>query len=523
MYSTITVITKNKRAMKDKLYYFLIGLCLLFAACSDKDDLPTGTLPPVINFPMESLSIDLNKIDNLPVIAIVRSEVGLSEISVKIKTAEGIEDYKTITDFFDDNAYSLAVTPEYRADFESIIVKATDRKNQVTEDTLKLSVIDVFSRPEITFTPAAIVYDEMDENPQIPRTTYVVKSDAGIKHVEMYLVSADGQTSKGVAELDGEKEYTFDEMIEYKEGDKGFKVKVTDIYGNITVSTLPVTYKTLPIPSLTLPTRAINTTSDIQTGVPMKISSVRGVRSIKVYEQTADGENLLFEENKANDHELDIAPKMKISDAAYMLKVVVSDGRAGKEAVGYVKVYVDMNVGSLMVGSQPLANAAHSKYPEAFGMVSIRDMKTYSVDYAIGSEANAKNIDFKFYCFGGKAIPRLYSMDNTEKDKEFNGATGKLSAIPVKNGTRFAKMNDFDYEKATKASISKILSSNITISKLTPFEEGDIIAFRTGKNSTAGGAKIGVMKVVKMVSSQELGLANKTAVVLIVEIKFPKY
>lgn len=41
-------------------------------------------------------------------------------------------------------------------------------------------------------------------------------------------------------------------MIDYKEGDRGFKVKAEDTYGYITISTLPVTYKTIPGPSLTL-------------------------------------------------------------------------------------------------------------------------------------------------------------------------------------------------------------------------------------------------------------------------------
>ena len=64
---------------------------------------------------------------------------------------------------------------------------------------------------------------------------------AGLKKVEMFLVSADGQKPSGTATLSGENEYEFDEMIQYKEGDKGFKVKAEDAYGYTTIATLPVT------------------------------------------------------------------------------------------------------------------------------------------------------------------------------------------------------------------------------------------------------------------------------------------
>lgn len=54
-----------------KIYTLLIlGLCLGFAACSDDNDgLDPNAAAPVIKFPMEQLDVDLNKVDNLPVVA----------------------------------------------------------------------------------------------------------------------------------------------------------------------------------------------------------------------------------------------------------------------------------------------------------------------------------------------------------------------------------------------------------------------------------------------------------------------
>lgn len=507
-----------------KLYTLLLmGLCLSLAACSDENEnIDPNATAPVIKFPMEQLDVDLNKVDNLPVVAVIKSQAGLLSVAMKIQTAEGTVDYKTVTDFFNPNSYSLSENLEYNANYQSFIIEATDKLNHVVVGTLPISITDVMERPVITFEPEEIIYDEMDENPTIPRTTFKVVSEAGLKKVELYLVSASGQVSKGTAELNGDTEYSFDEMIDYKEGDKGFKVKAEDTYGNITIETLPVTYKTIPGPVLTLTDQVIFADTDVKTEVPMQIESVRGVHEVVIYRIENGQEVEALREQKSGEHSLSYAPKIDCTEATSQLKVVVSDGRSSKEAVGYVKAYVNMEVATINVGSQQLANNAHEKYPDAFGMVSLNDLKTYTVDYAIASEANAKNIDFKFYCFGGSAVPRLYSMDNTEKDSEFAGATGKLTAIKVKNLTRFAILDNFDFENATVSSISEILSSSISVSKLTPFAAGNIIAFRTGGSSAAGGGRIGVMKVINITAAKELNPSVANACVLTLEIKFPK-
>lgn len=508
-----------------KLYtILLIGLCLNLVACGDdNENIDPNASAPVIKFPMEQLDVDLNKVDNLPVVAVIKSQAGLQSVTMKIQTVEGTVEYKTVTDFFNPNSYSLSENLEYNANYQAFIIEATDKLDHIITGTLPISVTDVVERPVITFDPEEIIYDEMDENPTIPRTTFKITSEAGLKTVEMYLVSASGQESKGIINLSGEKEYTFDEMIDYKEGDRGFKVKAEDTYGYITISTLPVTYKTIPGPSLTLTESTIFAGTDAKKGVPVQIESVRGVHEVVIYRIENGSEVEALRETKNGEHTLNYAPEIDFTEATSKLKVVVSDGREGKEAIGYMKAYVNMDVATLNVGSQPLANNAHVKYPDAFGMVSLNDLKTYSVDYAIANEVNAKNVDFKFYCFGASGSPRLYSMDNTGKDGEFSGSTGKLSAIKVKNLTRFAILSNFDYENATVASISsEILSSSIAQSLLDPIAVGNVIAFRTGGSSAAGGGRIGVMKVINITEPKELVSNNTTARVMTVEIKFPK-
>ena len=509
-----------------KIYTLLIlGLCLGFAACGDDNDgLDPNAAAPVINFPMEQLDVDLNKVDNLPVVA------GLQSVTMKVQTVEGVTEYKTVTDFFNPNSYSLSENLEYNANYEAFIIEATDKLNHVTSGTLPIAVTDVMARPVITFDPEEIVYDEMDENPVIPRTTFEVVSEAGLKVVEVYLVSATGQESKGSVELNGKKDFSYDEMINYKEGDKGFKVKAVDIYDNVTISTLPVEYRTVPIPVLTLPELPIFATTDAKQGVPVKVESVRGVHEVIIYRIENGQEIEVLREQKNGEKQLDYTLEIDFTETTSQIKVVVSDGRVGKEAVGTVKAYVNMDVATVNISSKTFANSAHEKYPDAYGLLSFKDLKTYSVDYALASADNAKNVDLKFYCMGkGKDVPsepRLYSI-NATKTNEYTGSGGvSLNTAAVKNKTMIAKLSGFDYDNATVTSIASEISASLIVKEeLIPIAEGDIIAFKTASTSAAGGNRIGVMKIISMTPSIGEGVlkpGDTTARVLTVEIKFPK-
>lgn len=267
-----------------KLYtILLIGLCLNLVACGDdNENIDPNASAPVIKFPMEQLDVDLNKVDNLPVVAVIKSQAGLQSVTMKIQTVEGLLSIKLLR-IFSIRTPTVCLNLEYNANYQAFIIEATDKLDHIITGTLPISVTDVVERPVITFDPEEIIYDEMDENPTIPRTTFKITSEAGLKTVEMYLVSASGQESKGIINLSGEKEYTFDEMIDYKEGDRGFKVKAEDTYGYITISTLPVTYKTIPGPSLTLTESTIFAGTDAKKGVPVQIESVRGVHEVVIY------------------------------------------------------------------------------------------------------------------------------------------------------------------------------------------------------------------------------------------------
>ena len=500
-----------------KIYTLLmLGLCLGFAACSDDNDgLDPNSAAPVIKFPMEQLDVDLNKVDNLPVVAVIKSQAGLQSVTMKLQTVEGVTEYKTVTEFFNPNSYSLSENLEYNANYEAFIIEATDKLNHVTSGTLPIAVTDVMARPVITFDPEEIIYDEMDENPVMPRTTFKIVSEAGLKKVERFLVSVDGQTSKGGDVLNGDKIFEYDELIEYKEGDKGFKVKAEDIYGNITISTLQVSYKTVPVPVLTLGKELITTDEGVDTEVPMHIESVRGIREVVIYRIEKGIETEILRKGFSGDKNLDYDPKVQLTEETSQIKIVVSDGREGKDVNGTVKTYVSMEVVDLQVGSQKMANA------EPFALISLKDMKTYSVAEASVSEESAKNIDIKFYAASNSGVItfRLYSPENVDgKNGEYAGSTGKLTALKKMNMTRFAKLSNFDYEQATRSSIEEEFGKATTAAR-ADVNVGDIIGFKTGGSSSAGGGRIGVIKIVDI--SDKMG-TDATKRIATVEIKFPK-
>ena len=507
-----------------KIYTLLIlGLCLGFAACGDDNDgLDPNAAAPVINFPMEQLDVDLNKVDNLPVVAVIKSQAGLQSVTMKLQTVEGVTEYKTVTDFFNPNSYSLSENLEYNANYEAFIIEATDKLNHVTSGTLPIAVTDVMARPVITFDPEEIVYDEMDENPVMPRTTFKIVSEAGLKKVERFLVSADGQTPKGGDVLNGDKTYEHDELIEYKEGDKGFKVKAEDIYGNITISTLQVSYKTVPVPVLTLGKELITTDEGVDTEVPMHIESVRGVKQVAIFRVENGVSTEIFHEQIVGDNKnFDYTPKVQLTEETSQLKVVVSDGREGKEVIGIVKTYVNMEVVQLKVGSHVLANA------EPFALISLNDMKTYSVDEAISSVESAKNVDIKFFINSANSVLsfRFYSMEDVDsKNSLYKGSGGKsLSNLPAKNMTKFVLFPaGFDYDTASRSSIKNEYLAGSADQKVYMTIDnfvGSVIGFKTGGASSAGGERYGVMKVLDVSGKMD---NNTTKQIATVEIKFPK-
>ena len=509
-----------------KLYtLLLIGLCLNLAACSDDtEELDKTAAAPTIQFPMEQLDIDLNKADNLPVVAVIKSAVGLKEVHMKIQKAEGTEEYKTVTDFFNENSYSLSETPNYASGYEAFIIDAVDRLDRVTTATLPFSITDIMGQPEIVFDPSEIIYDEMEENPVMPRTHFTATAEAGLKRIEMYLSTSEGQTQYGQAmtSFENPNEYVFDELVQYRENARGFKVKVEDKYGNVKISTLKVSYRTAPAPELTVSTDPIFADKDETKAVHAKVTSVRGLRTLTVYRMEDGKEVEALKQTMNGEHDWEGDLNILLTNATSGIRIVADDGKKQTEAS--IVTYVNMAYQEVQIASQFASKSANDKYPGVYSCFSLKDMKTYAADYVIASKDNATNVDFKFYCYGSTAEPRLYSMENVDsKDKDFG-----LTGIPARNATRFVKLsNDYDFENATAASIAKAVEDGTIVSSqmssaIKAFASGDVIAFKTGNSSSSGSNRYGLMKVLSITPPKEIVSANPTARVVTIAIKFPK-
>ncbi len=348
--------------MKHSILYMMAFLLMAVCSCSSDDAVDAEA--PVVQFPLEQLNVDLNTVDNLPIIAVIQSKAGLAQVNIDINTAEdGVIHYKTITDFYNAHNYSLAESPEYKVGYTSVTVEAIDRQGQKVTAEMPITVKGIMARPVITFNPGEIVYDEMEENPVIPRTTFTVESEAGLKSVEAILVSKDNQeTLKKDEELNGVDSYTFDEMIEYKEGDKGVKVIAIDTYGNATIATLPVTYKIVPVPVVTLDAKGLFAESGKDVNFPVSVTSIRGLKYIDLFLVEGEKTTLAKRVTLSGEKEYNKSVAIKLTQATSHVQAVASDGREGKESSAMRPVFVDMRVATANIGSHPLANLGHKDY-----------------------------------------------------------------------------------------------------------------------------------------------------------------
>jgi hypothetical protein len=498
---------------------------IAFTGCKEPvETFDPNTSAPVVTFAYDDMTADLNKADNLPVVAVVQSQIGLKSVTMKIETNGEVIDYKTVTDFFNNKSYSLAEKLNFSADYQNFIVEAVDKLDRKTTAKLPLNIVEVKEAPSVVFEPAEIFYDELVGG-VMPVTKFTATSEAGLKNLVMYLVSESGQVQYGfpIDFTEEEKSYTFEQLINYKEGDKGFKVKVTDIYDQVRIETLPVKYLTPAPPTVTAARDTIYADKDETKPVVLKLESLRGIKEVKIFRIEKDQETLVSTLNYPDKPQtLNINPSVTFTNATSKIKFVVTD-HVDKTTEAFVTAIVNMQyAANLSIGSHILANGLEA-YPDVYALLSLNDLKTYSVDYALQSDENSANVDLKFYVFGGAAVLRMYSIDGGSgtKSNEFKGSGGKsVIDMAVQNKTRLLKLTDFDFDNATAESIKQdIPASNIVSNNINPFNVGDVLAFKTADTSTAGGDRIGIMKIL---SNEQVIAINPTARIIRVAIKFPK-
>ena len=513
--------------MNKRLFTILAGIfaVMSFAACNDDEGIDPSAAEPTITYAYDTLETDLNVVDNLPVVAIVKSEAGLKSVSLSINTSDGeTVPVTTVTEFFNARSYSLAEEINYESNYTEAVIEAVDLLGRKAEAKMPISIIDVVEAPSIVFTPAKWSYDETVGGEK-PRTHIEVNTSALLQSIEITRVKTSGQepyTSLTFTDEDQQKSWTFDEMIEFDEFDRGFKVKAVDNYGQVRIETMQIQYKTVPPPVVTFAQTTIAADKDEEKTVEIAIESQAGVVKVELFRVEGKTETSVKTTTYERLNELNYAEKMLFTNSTSGVKVIVTDN-VGRTTTATTKACVNM----YYVEDIPVATAPAGDGAEAAGgakrLLSLGDQKTYSVQECLENTDLQSHADVKVYYMNGNAQSvRIYSMENADgKNAEYSYNGQNIGSFGGLNATRFKLLTDVDFESATAADIDAIDAGTIQSSNIKGKEEliGAVIAFKTGAKSSAGSGKVGLMKLVAI--GEKIG-TNANARVFTFAVKLPK-
>lgn len=514
---------KTEIAMNKRIWMLLLaGLfaAVSLAACSDDEQIDPSSAEPTVTYPYDRLVADLNMADNLPVVAVVKSGAGLKSVSLTIRTDGGDEvPVVTVTEFFNPRSYSLSERVNYKADYTEAVVEATDLLGRTVETVLPIEIIDVVEPPLIVFTPASWEYDETVGG-QMANTQFSVTSAVALKSIEMFRVTSEGQTQYGGTVTGGDTDpwttYTFDELIRYGETDRSFKVKATDSYDQVRIVSLPVKYKTVPPPTVVPASETLWADKDEVKAVGLEIESLAGVVKVELFPQrgkTFDQEPAVTK-NYDKVKELSFAEQITFTDDISGVKAVVTDN-VGRSTTVTVKAVVGMELAEQVVMGAKGYSDGNASRPGIYSFFSLRYMKGLALSEIIAAASDASvDADWLFYDMNGNV--RIY-FPGGNKANEYAWSGGTSKDLPQVQ-TRYQLRKDLDFDNATAAEIAeKVIASQVSTAELTGLQAGDVIAFKTGGKSSAGGNRVGLIKIESYVRNTNTSLSTIT-----ISVKFPK-
>ncbi len=509
--------------MNKKIFFGI--LAGLFAAaslvsCSDDEGIDPSSAAPVVAYPYDTLVADLNMVDNLPVVAVVKSQAGLRSVSLSILTdGEESVPVTTVTEFFNRTSYSLSESINYKPNYVAALVEAEDLLGRRVEARLPIEIVDVVEAPQILFTPGSWEYDETVGG-EMPRTHVVVTSTVALKRIEMFRVSIDGQTQYGPAVTGGESDpwttFEFDGLIAYGENDRSFRVRAVDTYDQVRIVSMPVKYKTVPPPTVTPGVETIVADKDERKAVSLDIESMAGVAKVELFfkrGKTVDADPVLTKEYAERPKTLAFAEEIEFSNDVSGVEAVVTDnvGRSTSVRIGAV---VGMEfVEGVVMGAKKYSDG-NASYPGIYSFFSLKYMKGLPLSEIVANmTATSVDADWLFYDMNGDV--RIY-FPNGDKADEYSYSSGNSKDLPQVL-TRFEILEDFDFDNATAATIAGIDPGLVSASKKDKLQAGAVIAFKTGNKSSVGGQRIGVLKITDYTRNKDTGLSTFT-----ISVKFPK-
>ncbi len=498
---------------------FRIFLCLLLlsvglSGCKSDEQIPQGAEPRIESI-LSTFTPDMNTGDNIPVVCVVFSEVGLSSVEVYINRAGSETLLRTITSFNDPTQYSVRETPAWDESITSVRIAATDRARKTVSKSIPVSVIPYMSAPVITFDPAEIVIDENTGVIDIPTTRFTIEGSSTLSAVEVSLFrKATTETITLTPALtQGSMTYSFEQDILYADGDVALQVKATDTYGKVKIETLPITYIAIPapviVPTGTTTLDPIVAASGTTASPTFRVTSAIGVNSIRVYKVEKGVETELAGVGRNYDAQTDIAftAALPAFEASWNAIKLVAVDRLGRQTSQVISTIIDLRYKpSLRIGTQYYSKVSDPDYPGTFCFFSVRDMQTYPL---VDFYNDTRNIDMYFYFFNSAV--RLYAATvnrpgeawSADADNNVPFLENWPAATHPRNGTKIKKFIpaswSFTFDNVTSAdlqtpAVQTYLNQGQVTDDFANYAKGEVAFFQTVAASTAP-SKIGIMRI----------------------------
>lgn len=240
----------NKYSFTENIVYTATVKGLMIKTIDSRDQISIKTITiivslspaPVIAFDAIDLSVNIGKGEKPAITGKITTKVGIK--SVKYYTLAGTTANQVgseVTSFTDNKNAAFSVIPDYSVIQSNFKVVATDRKDQVTEKNLLLTVINKPDNPPaITFPSNSLSVNLMiGESPAVEGT---ITSESNLTSVKYYLIEGVTETQVGaeITNFSNTKSFDINVTPTYTPATTGLKVIAQDDRNLTATSTLPI-------------------------------------------------------------------------------------------------------------------------------------------------------------------------------------------------------------------------------------------------------------------------------------------
>lgn len=515
--------------MKKYINILLVILTFAFAGCDDKESVDYSNMSiPEIDYILEDMTVDLNKADNLPIVAVIFSEAGLDNVKMYIVDTGGKEEfYKEINSFYDNKKHPIKEKIAYNSSINAFKIVATDLGGRETTKSIDITTIPYKEAPVVDFELDEIVIDEA-QGAIIPTTRFTATcaSTTFLSKVEIVLFSVGGgKTTILTQDFDGvdETTYQFEHDLVYVEGNRSLQVTVTDRYNKKTIAALPITYIAIPAPIITDQSNteyivdldatanlSFTATSDAGIDQIIVYKNYRGTLTELINKPYSDlktitfNENIIFDDSKMNSLTVEVRD-INNKKTTINITCLVGFNRIQNYTMGgqyYIKGY-----------SEDSDNIRH--------IFSFGKMRGITLEEAYNNTADA---DLYFFMYDQSAnCLRINSFGQASNASQMNGVEYQdlLRNPPIpsawgwtnRNANYLLLLNEathgFTFDNVTAYDLNNFAYPITTDRPTSPIPGvGQVYLVKTAATSSAGG-KIGLIKIESLVTPTSFPFDNR--------------